>query len=151
MKKCDTITIESYEESVSQLSNRVAYSHIIDEMYNRGLSVYDAVDVVNKDVITVSEINQLNLKCGFVLNTMISKYNLDNPIDRCLFSNEFIEKEIDLSVLKLEIISKGLDAQGKKKKHTGRLMDREKIKTDLTIKKLKSIKNTEDFKKFINE
>ena len=151
MKKCNTISIESYEATVTHQASRVILPALMDEMYNRDLSIYDAVEVANKNIITISEVNQLNKKLSYTLNSMISKYDINNIVDRCLLANEFIEKEIDLSILKLEILSTGIDNNRKKKKVVARTLDREKMRTDATIEKLKRIKDTEDFKDFINE
>ena len=105
----DELEFDGYISSVNSVSEKRHKEGVVYDLYKMGVHVLDAVDILEGEFLTKEEIKALNKKCSYVLNTLISKHDIDS-LEGCLsFTNEFMEKGIKEAVKKLSIISCNID------------------------------------------
>jgi len=99
---------DSYYNGInSQLPKAVKEGAVFD-LYKLGLSVLDAVSILEGEFLTKCEILELNKKCNYTLNLLIAQHNLDT-LEGCLgFTEAFFRSERDRTSIKMSTLEQGI-------------------------------------------
>ena len=99
---------DSYYNGInSQLPKNRSEGAVFD-LYNLGLSVLDAVSILEGEFLTKCEILELNKKCNYTLNLLIAQHNLET-LEGCLgFTESFFRSERDRTSIKMNTLEQGI-------------------------------------------
>lgn len=142
-KRCDSISIESFESNLLNQVGKQVNPARIDSLYNSGYCYLDCVSLVLNEYISSTRIMKLNKILLHTLNSSIAKFGVKDNITALQFTDNFFEKEKCLVLLKLKTIKEGIK-QSKEINYEvlSKLNDTIKIAEGLnTIEDLKTITN----------
>ena len=144
MRRDSEMTIESFEENLILQAGKAVLPARVDELYNLGCCLSDSVDIVMNEYISPERVAKLNQVLLYSLNTSISKFGVKNDVSAYYFTQNFLDKEQKLVLLRLNTIKEGMNnIKGVDKKVVSRLNE--------TIKIAEGLKTIEDLKIITNE
>ena len=99
---------DSYYNGINSQLPKPKTEGAVFDLYKLGLSVLDAVSILEGEFLTKCEILELNKKCNYTLNLLMSQYNLDT-LEGCLgFTEAFFRSEKDRTSVKLNTLEEGV-------------------------------------------
>jgi len=146
MNRCDTMTIEAFETNLLiQVGKHVEPSKV-DELYNSGCCYFECVDIAMGDFINKQEIDRLNQILLHTLNTSIKTFNVRCDVSSYHFTENFLNKEKEMTLLRLKTIRKGFFKRDKKYINEQAVLKR----VNEAIYILSNINTIKDLKKIVN-
>ena len=99
---------DSYYNGInSQLPKKKTEGAVFD-LYKLGLSVLDAVSILEGEFLSKCEIIELNKRCNYTLNLLVAQYNIDT-LEGCLgFTESFFRSERDRTSVKMNTLEEGI-------------------------------------------
>ena len=144
--RCDTMTIEEFESNMLFQVGKHIEINLIDDLYNSKICYFECIEIAMGDYINKDQIKTLNKLLLYTLNTSIATYNVGNNMSCYYFTKNFLEKEKNLTLLRLETIRKGL------LKRSDKYINEQEVlhKVDGAISLLKSISTAKELRKITN-
>jgi len=144
--RCDTMTIEEFESNMLFQVGKHIEINLIDDLYNSKICYFECIDIAMGDYINKDQIKTLNKLLLYTLNTSIATYNVGNNMSCYYFTKNFLEKEKNLTLLRLETIRKGL------LKRSDKYINEQEVlqKVDGAISLLKSVSTAKELRKITN-
>ena len=101
------LDFDLYATSVNHQLPKDKSDGVIYDLYKLGISVIDAVSILEDEFLTKCEIERLNKALNYTLNSLISKHNIDT-LQGCLDFTEDFFREQGKTSLKLNTLKDGV-------------------------------------------
>jgi len=139
-----TEDFDTYTTSVNSQLSKNRPDGILFELYKSGMSVIDAVTILEEEFLTKCEILSLNEKCNFTLNSLVEMHDLDSLSGCISFTEDFFKRHKAITSKKISTLEEGVKFKIESlSKKSNELKD--------TKGNLSKIESISELKKYINE
>ena len=93
MSRCDTMTIEDFEDSLTLHVDKFVDKRLIDTLYNSKICYFDSIEIALGNFFIQEDIIKLNRVLLYTANSSIAKHGVKDDITSYYFTKDFFDRE----------------------------------------------------------